>query len=302
MLTETLSVSRATVKRDICYMRDRLHAPIVWDRNHRGYRFEDLDPDFPQYALPGVWFNNSEANALLVMEFMLRRIQPGLLDPHAYLLRKKIHGISEHSSKHLMKELKRRIRIIHSGAPYLDSNKFRTISAAVLGRLQLHVHYRNRRTHEITPRFLSPQRLVYYNEVWYLDTWCHLRNSLRTFRLDNFSDVELTTKIAKDIEENRLDSVLASGFGIFSGEKTEFAVLRFSKGISSWVEREKWHLDQQIDYDDQGQLIMTLPYSVDNELVRQILKYGPELEVLKPTKLRNKIKSMISATNQIYAG
>jgi len=47
-------------------------------------------------------------------------------------------------------------------------------------------------------------------------------------------------------------------------------------------------------------LIMILPYSVDSELVRQILKYGPELEVLKPTKLRRKIKFMLSSANQIY--
>lgn len=37
-LTE-LEVSRATFKRDIEYLRDRLHAPIVWDREAGGYCF-----------------------------------------------------------------------------------------------------------------------------------------------------------------------------------------------------------------------------------------------------------------------
>ena len=32
VLMEELGVSRATVKRDLEYLRDRLHAPIVWDR------------------------------------------------------------------------------------------------------------------------------------------------------------------------------------------------------------------------------------------------------------------------------
>lgn len=32
-----LEVSRATFKRDIEYLRDRLHAPIVWDRATGGY-------------------------------------------------------------------------------------------------------------------------------------------------------------------------------------------------------------------------------------------------------------------------
>jgi len=34
-MLETLEVSRATFKRDIEYMRDRLNYPIVWDREAR---------------------------------------------------------------------------------------------------------------------------------------------------------------------------------------------------------------------------------------------------------------------------
>ena len=34
-----LEISRATFKRDIEYLRDRLNAPIVWDRDAWGYRF-----------------------------------------------------------------------------------------------------------------------------------------------------------------------------------------------------------------------------------------------------------------------
>ena len=39
-LLDMLEVSRATFKRDIEYMRDRLNYPIVWDRESGGYRYE----------------------------------------------------------------------------------------------------------------------------------------------------------------------------------------------------------------------------------------------------------------------
>ena len=39
-LVNELEVSRATVSRDIQYMRDRLHAPIEWDANRRGYFYD----------------------------------------------------------------------------------------------------------------------------------------------------------------------------------------------------------------------------------------------------------------------
>jgi hypothetical protein len=39
-LLDRLEVSRATLKRDLEYLRNRLNAPIVWDREAGGYRFD----------------------------------------------------------------------------------------------------------------------------------------------------------------------------------------------------------------------------------------------------------------------
>ena len=63
-LTE-LEVSRATFKRDIEYLRDRLYAPIVWDRSAGGYRQDGGHAIGPVYELPGLWFSASELYALL---------------------------------------------------------------------------------------------------------------------------------------------------------------------------------------------------------------------------------------------
>ena len=38
---EALEVSPATFKRDLEYLRDRLMAPIVWDREQRGYNYTE---------------------------------------------------------------------------------------------------------------------------------------------------------------------------------------------------------------------------------------------------------------------
>ena len=40
LMQERLEISRATFKRDLATLRDRLGAPIVWDRFGGGYRFE----------------------------------------------------------------------------------------------------------------------------------------------------------------------------------------------------------------------------------------------------------------------
>lgn len=66
-LMQALEVSRATLKRDLDYMRDRFNAPIEYDRAARGYRFGARRAG-PRYELPGLWFSADEAHALLTID------------------------------------------------------------------------------------------------------------------------------------------------------------------------------------------------------------------------------------------
>lgn len=78
---EALGISRATFKRDLEYLRERLNAPIVWDREAGGYRFA-APAAGPAYALPGLWFSASELFALLAAHKLLADIEPGILAAH----------------------------------------------------------------------------------------------------------------------------------------------------------------------------------------------------------------------------
>lgn len=89
ILLKELEVSRATIKRDLEYMRDRLHAPIEWDTERRGYYYADDS----QFALPGLWLNADEIQAFLLMEDLLSQLQPGLLRQHLAPLRTRLENL-----------------------------------------------------------------------------------------------------------------------------------------------------------------------------------------------------------------
>ena len=52
---DVLEVSAATFKRDLEYMRERLNAPIIWDRDQNGYRFEEGKATGPRAASFTAW-------------------------------------------------------------------------------------------------------------------------------------------------------------------------------------------------------------------------------------------------------
>jgi predicted DNA-binding transcriptional regulator YafY len=296
---QALEISLATFKRDLEYMRDRLAAPIVWNRDLNAYCYDQSEVESSQYQLPGLWFSTGEIQALLTMDALLESLQPGMLTSHIKPLRSRIRMLLD-KSDHSPDEIAKRIRILPATAKPMSPQHFQAISQALLNRKRLMMTYHNRQNDSDTNREISPQRLTHYRDSWYLDAWCHLREGLRSFSVDAIRQLEIMLQPAINIDENELNSTFASGYGIFSGVDTEQAVLRFSPKLARWVSHELWHPEQTSEYDDKGYFILRVPYSQDTELLMDILKYGAQVEVIKPLELRDKILKTIEESSKLY--
>lgn len=294
-----LGISRATFKRDLEYLRDRLNAPIEWDRDGGGYRFGRADPLAPKFELPGLWFNASEIHALLTMQQLLSTLQPGLLGPHIQPLQTRLNLLLE-SGDHSAEEVRQRIRILHVAARKVAPEHFEAISHALLRRQRLRITHYSRGKDQTTEREVSPQRLVYYRDNWYLDAWCHLREGLRSFSVDTIGKAVILDRKAKAVPEKTLQETLDSGYGIFSGKANRTAVLRFTPERARWVAHEQWHPGQKGRFDEDGAYVLEIPYSDDRELVMDILKYGPDVEVITPDPLRQRVGALLLAALARY--
>lgn len=297
LLLETIGISSATLKRDLAYLRDRFNAPIIWDRERQGYRYDEQPGQ--RFALPGLWFNSDELHALLTIEQLLNGIQPDLLRPHIEPLRQRIHSLLE-KSDHSWEEVNKRVKIIPLASRSVAPIHLTQIADALLTRRRLNFDYRSRYRGQHTRREVSPQRLIYYRDNWYLDAWCHLRDGLRSFALEMIKAATILNTSAQEIDSNKLDAELGSGYGIFSGCQTQTAILRFTPERAGWVAKEKWHPQQQSRWLEDGRYELRIPYSDPRELVMDILKYGPDVEVMGPPALRQTVISRLASTLDHY--
>jgi predicted DNA-binding transcriptional regulator YafY len=293
-----LGMSPASVKRDLAYMRERFNAPIEYDRETNGYRFGEPGPG-PRYELPGLWFNSSEVLALLTTLRMLGDLQPGMLDGQIGPLRDRLRSILG-SGDHSWKEVEKRIRIFQPERRAGDPTHFSAIAAAVLKRSRIWIRHYNRKSDQQTEREVSPQRLVHYRDNWYLDAWCHLRNDLRSFAIDAIRQAQLRDGRAKEIDASRLDQHLGAGYGIFAGSKVAWAKLKFTPEAARWVSAQSWHPEQRTRIERDGSYFLELPYAEMPELVMEILKFGPDVEVLAPAELRGHVAESLKAAARRY--
>ena len=294
-----LEVSRATFKRDIEYMRDRLNAPIEWDRGDGGYRYAS-GVTGQQQSLPGLWFNASEAYALLMMQALLSEMQPGLLGPHIAPLKARLRAVIE-SGKHPAGDVESRVKLLSVAARPVTDKNFEVVAAALLGRQRLQILYYSRVRNESSIREVSPQLLIHHRGNWYLGAWCHQQEAMRSFSMDAIEQASVLSKSSKAMPKKALDGFVGQGYGIFSGSDVQWAKLRFTEERARWVSRELWHPLQRLTAQKDGRLVMELPFTDLRELSMDILRQGRHVEVLGPPELRAQVAQELRETLGQYS-
>jgi predicted DNA-binding transcriptional regulator YafY len=294
---EGLACSRSTLKRLLLNdLRDGLQAPLKYDEERGGYYFEHSE-DEPRYELPGLWFTAQELSALLVLEEVVEQQPEGLLSETLRPFRQRLEALAQKAGVGIP-QWRSRLRLLRMAARPVGSH-FAVVAGALAQRRKLRIDYHARTDDRMAQRTVSPQRLVLYRDNWYLDAWCHARKDLRIFALDRIIAAEKLGEPAKEIGEAHLAGTFATSYGIFAGQPTAVAVLRFTPHAVRWVAAETWHPKQEDMRDDAGALTRKLPFHRSEELVRNILSYGPDVEVLKPDSLRLEVaRRLVEAVSQ----
>ncbi len=298
-LLDRLEISLATLKRDLAVMRDRMQAPIIFDKELGGYRYEKND-QASQFELPGLWFSAKEIHALLTMHHLLSNLDTGgLLGAHIKPLLSRLTALLS-AADNPVDEIQKRVRIEMMNVRHVRLEHFEAVGSALLNRKRLYIDYYARGSNQTSQREISPQRLINYRGNWYLDAWCHLRNDLRSFSVDAIRRVELLEKKARNVADKQLDIVLGSGYGIFSGKNVQWATLLFSPEYARWISNEIWHPKQQGRVLESGSYELKIPYSNDTELVMDILRYGAGVKVTAPVSLAERISHEIESMQRVY--
>ena len=305
-LEAEMGVSRATVYRDLDFLRDVLGAPLNVDDQRRWRYARDEQAPF---ELPGLWLNAEELYALV----LTRQIVEGSNKKTATELQhhdasdESLLGASLAAAQNRIEKLLgekavnlKRLRVLRHNHRRVDERVFRSIAAATLERRALRFGYRARSTDEPTTRTVHPQRLVHYRDNWYLDAFDETRDALRSFALDRISDVKLLDGAVKELSEADLDAALTTGYGIFSGAARNNATIVFSPHAARWAAEELWHTAQSGKFLPDGRFELKVPYSNGRELLMDVLRYGPDAEITAPIALREQMRSLLTLTSESY--
>lgn len=293
-LAEAFGKSQRTIRRDIEELVEKRHAPwFISD----GMVYLDLSRQ-KQIELEGYWFTSDELFSLLALYQTVDGLSEGLLAGHFAQMRQRILELlgPENESRNLMQHVK----IVPIASPPINNTNLNQITAAIAAQTRLQIYFWSRHQDQQDWREISPLQLVRYRDRWFVDAFCHQREGLRSFSLEAILNIKPLNKTAYVPPTEALNRFYQSSYGIFNGNADKIAVLRFSAYQARWIKNQQWHPQQVSRLLEDGRLELQLPYGQDAELIQDILKFGPEVEVISPPELRQKVAERIYQTLEHY--
>jgi predicted DNA-binding transcriptional regulator YafY len=284
-LLSKLECSDSTLKRRLNSLRDTYGAPLEYSREKHGWYYQK-DVSF---ELPGLWFNDQELYAFLILEQLLENLDVGLVSEQLSTAKNKIKLLLS-TNVDPEETISNKLRLINVFHRIFNETIFKEIAKATFDERQLEIDFINRNTQQKTTRIISPQRIVHYKNTWYLDCYCHLREEFRTFSIDGISNVKHCHRQARIIDPKIIDKNTQSTYGIFSGQAHEIAILHFQNPVSFWIAKEIWHPSQQGQWLENNIYELKIPYQNPKELLADILRYADKVTVKSPESLRQSIK------------
>lgn len=291
-LAEKLECSEKTIQRNLDVLRDHMAAPLIYDKEQKGWLYNKKDQKF---ELPGLWLTAEEIQGLAVVLDIVEAMELGSFSSDFAAIKYAIdkllaaRGISS-------EQFNQWVSYIPKKRHRANTAIFQKISRALIDKQRLHIAYEDYKGHT-TQREVSPLKVVHYDEKWYLDAWCHKRNDFRSFMLARISNACVHTEECVDTDEQARWAHFADSYGIFAGKAKHIAELRFSGASAREAASFEWHHDQQGEWKEHY-YELRIPYNDDRELVRTLLGYGDEVEVLAPSSLK---KRVLTKAKQIVA-
>ncbi|MCR4940369.1 MAG: WYL domain-containing protein [Treponemataceae bacterium] len=286
-VAKKFEVSVRQVKRDIEYLRERLQAPVVYNRKLKGYMY---DEDFHSLEFAD--------QSLILFYVMIKSLVSN--EHYIPVYSNEILKQLESSIPEEYRAVCDRISYQFPKAGVISSEYFAIICEAVKNRLCLDIGYINL-NNEASRRILEPEHLINYDGAWYIIGFDRTREKIRTFNISRISDIALTKEKfrRRDKEQAKeLADLISSGFGIFKGSKISTVKIRFYDTAARIVSSQQWHRDQVFRWIGKDRRVAELSFPVANytEVLGKTLSFGALAEPLSPKKFvdvwKDEIKKM----------
>lgn len=296
-LADAWEVDARTIKRDVEFMRDRLLAPIVYDRKRRGYTYSE-----PSWSLPAIPMKEGDLFSLLLARHALEQYE-NLPTSDAL----------EHVFSYITGSVGRALRLnpekiladfsfIPPPSISIDSDIWSELCQSMLRRHTVKMDYQSRSKREPRTYRVDPLHVANIHGEWYVFARSHYKGDIIQFAIGRMVRVAGTDEPFERPVDFNAEEIVHNTFGGFSPMNQKQVEVRVLVS-DSWlmeVSEKQWHPDQKVIHRKNGDIEIRFPVSAEGtvpflNVISWVLSMGRHARVLAPKKLKQLVADEIQA-------
>lgn len=169
---------------------------------------------------------------------------------------------------------------------------FATLRDSILKKRQVIFDYCSTQG-KVERRTAQPWKLVFRGQAWYLYAWCEQKKEERFFKLSRMRNVRQTARAVTAVPKEKSNSYPASQKPQMIKVKATVAAQKISFLLDAFVCQE-----MKVRKDKSTSVVFTAPD--EPWLCDFLLSFGPDLKVLSPESVKQKILSLAEETAKVY--
>ncbi len=292
-LAKELNVSVRTIHRYIA-MLDEMGIPVYSERGpHGGFRL------IRGYRMPPLIFTPEEAVAVCLGTSLVSEIWGRIYRDASQGALAKIDNVLPDEQRYEVAWARRSLLAtgMHRAdfmqlAPLLEE-----LRRATRERQRVRMVYRGRRHPEPTQRDLDPYAMVLRWGWWYVIGYCHMRQAMRTFRVDRIIEMEVINQTFNVPDEFDIREYLAEEN---AAEPHVHVQMRFTPD-AALVAKDGQTFWETMEEQPDGSVVVTFSSPSIEWAAWQALYYGSRVTVLAPPELRRLVAEQARAIVKQYA-
>lgn len=290
------NVSKRTVQLDIQFMRSNklgYNAPIVvYQKKYYTYE-NDL------YSIAEIPLTVLDMDILTESVEMLSQFKD-------FSLFSELDGVIQKLEDKIYRESKSLSPIIHvekneklKGLNHLD-----TLYQAILKKIALKIQYQSFKSKRANEIIFLGYILKEYNNRWFIVGKRYGEEKIMTLALDRIEAIDFDLSISYEIKNFDADEYYKNTYGVtVLGDKGLIKIeMEIDKSNAPYVLTKPIHHSQQLLQKNEDDSILISLYVHHNyEIERLILGFGAGIKVIKPRRLKSRIKSILQSAIGQYA-
>lgn len=294
-LAREWEVSVKTIQRDLDYLKYELDAPVEYDPVHRGFCYSE-----GQFSLPAIHISESDLFAVCIAERALGQFRNTPLHAKLASVFTKIRDSLPDKTKIHPSWVDDRILLFPEPVARVNTGIWETLAKAIRDNQRLSIRHTSPGEKAYSDRKVDPYYLVNYKGEWYLSSYCHTRNAIRTFAVSRIQRAEILPEPFVLPAGMDKKTMFGDQFGIVWKPDHHKVRVRFSSQVAPYIREREWHPLQKIRNLRGGGLVLEFTTNHLNEVKDWVLSWGGGATVLSPPALVGKIKADLRSSLKSY--